>query len=205
MAVSNGDILKVFLELVLGDGTIAQNVFHMRADFTDDRSDTSVLSAVQGYLESIYDEIDTYLADDFTINPSWLNKVAWDPTSSKWLTTYLVGIFTPSFTHTNTDDPFPNQIAPVLVANTYAPKTRGRKFVMGFVESAADAGNLLTTPLADLAVAGSKYITPFEVVVGEELTPGVPDANSGTFHVFRSGSVNSIVGTQRRRKPGVGA
>lgn len=205
MTVSNSDVLKVFLELVLGDGTIAQNVFHMRAAFADDQTDAAVSTAVQGYIESIYDEVDTYLSDDFTINPSWLHTVVWSPTQSKWLTDYLIDTFTPSFTHTNTDDPFPNQIAPVLVGNSYAPKSRGRKFLIGFVETAALAGDLVTAALTDLAVAGSKYITPFTVTTGNNLVPGVPDHNSSTFWTFRDGSVKSVVGTQRRRTPGIGA
>ncbi|GAI28117.1 unnamed protein product, partial [marine sediment metagenome] len=37
------------------------------------------------------------------------------------------------------------------------------------------------------------------------LTPGVPDEDANQFRGFRDGIANTIVGTQRRRKPGVGA
>ena len=204
MTISNGDVLKVFLELVLSDGTIAQNVFHLRAAFADDQTDAVVSGAVEGYLEDIYNEMSTYLSDDFTINPSWLNKVAWNITQSKWLTTYLVDIFTPSFTHGNTDDPFPNQIAPVMVGNTYNPNSRGRKFVMGFVETAALAGSLVAAAVTDLVGAVSYYISPVAIDGSNSLVPGVPDEDSATFWTFRDGAANTIVGTQRRRKPGVG-
>lgn len=205
MTVSNNDVLKVFLELVLADGTIAQNLFHLRAVFADDQTDTVVSAAVEGYLEDIYDDISTYLSDDFSINPSWLNKVAWNVAQSKWLTTYLVDIFTPSFTHTNTDDPFPNQIAPVIVGNTYNPNSRGRKFIMGFVETSALAGDLVAAAVVELVAATATYISSVVIDGSNSLTPGVPDEDSATFWTFRDGAANTIVGTQRRRKPGVGA
>jgi hypothetical protein len=204
MTISNGDVLKVFLELVLGDGSVVENVYHLRAAFADDQSDSAVSAAIEGYLEDIMGELSTYLSDSFTINPSWLNKTAWDPVGLKWITTYLVDIFTPSFTHTNTDDPFPNQIAPVMTGNTFTPASRGRKFLPGFVETAADAGNLVTGAVTALVSATSYYITPVEVSAGNNLVPGVPDEDSSTFWTFRDGSANTIVGTQRRRKPGVG-
>lgn len=205
MAVSNGDVLKVFLELVLGDGTIAQNVFHFKAVFDDDQSASVVSAAVEGYLEDIYAELATYLSDDFTINPSWLHKTAWDPVGAKWAVTYLLDIFTPSFTHTNTDDPFPNQIAPVAVGNTFAPRSRGRKFLMGFVETAALAGDLVTAAVVDLVAAVAIYISEVTISTGNTLTPGVVDEDANTFREFRDGIANTVVGTQRRRKPGVGA
>jgi len=204
MTVSNGDVLKVFLELVLADGTIAQNVFHMKAYFADDQTDAAVSAAVEGYIEDIYTELSTYLADDFTINPSWLQKVAWDPVGAKWAVTSLVDIFTPSFVHTNTDDPFPNQMAAVMTGNTYEPRARGRKFVMGLVETAADAGNLVTAAVVDLVAAVAVYISQVAVSTGNNLAPGVPDADSDYFRIFTDGIANTILGTMRTRKPGVG-
>jgi len=205
MAVSNGDVLKVFLELVLSDGTIAQNVYHFEADFDDDQSDSVVSTAVQGYLEDIMDAVSTYLSADFTINPSWLHKVAWDPVGTKWITTYLIDIFTPSFTHTNTDDEFPNQIAPVMTANTYSPGSRGRKFLAGWVETAANTGDLVSGALTALGTALNHYIADESIDANNQLIVGVPRATTSNFLSFSDGVANSIVGTQRRRKPGVGA
>ena len=204
MSITNGDVLKVFLELVLSDGSIAQNVFHMRAYFDDDQSDSAVATAVEGYLESIYGAMSTYLSDDFTINPSWLEKVVWDPVGAKWVVDALVDIFTPSFTHTNTDDPFPNQIAPVMIGNTYVPKSRGRKFLMGLVETAADAGNLVTGAVTALVAAVAYYISNITVSGTNVLEPGVVDEDANAFLKFKDGIANTIVGTQRRRTPGVG-
>lgn len=204
MTVSNGDVLKVFLELVLADGTIAQNVYHFRATFDDDHSDSEVSTAVEGYIEDIMGAVSTYLSDDFTINPSWLHKTVWDPVGTKWVTSTLVDIFTPSFTHTNTDDPFPNQIAPTMTANTYYPGHRGRKFLPGFVETSALASELVAAALTALGTALAHYLADETVSGTDYLLVGVPAASANEFQAFSDGVANSIVGTQRRRKPGVG-
>ena len=205
MTVSNGDVLKTFLELVLADGTIAQNVWYFLADFDDDQSDTAVKNACKTYIEDIYGAISTYLADDFTINPSRLYRMAWDPTGAKWVVDELLASWTCSFTHTNTDDPFPNQIAPVLTANTNRPKSRGRKFLMGCVETMALASDLVSGAVTAMGTALNHYLADETVDGTSVLSPGVIRDGVNTFLEFTNGSANSIVGTQRRRKPGVGA
>jgi hypothetical protein len=204
MTISNGDVLMAFLELVLDDGTIAQNVFHWVAQFDEDQSDYDVKNAVETYIEDLYGAISTYLSDGFTINPSYLYKKVWDPTGAAWVIDELIYTFTPSFTHTNTDDPFPNQIAPVIVANTLRPKSRGRKFLMGFVETAADASDLVSGAVTALGTALNHYLADETVQGSNLLSPGVPREGVNTFLPFTDGAVNSVVGTQRRRKPGVG-
>jgi hypothetical protein len=54
--------------------------------------------------------------------------------------------------------------------------------------------------LASLLAA---YLTPFEGIGGGTITPGVLDKNE-SFRPFVSGLVSSVLGTMRRRKPGVG-
>ena len=205
MAVSNGDVLKVFLELVLGDGSIVQNVYHFDAQFDDDQTDGAVSAAVEGYLEDIMGELATYLSDDFTINPSYLHQVLFSPSTYEWVTDHLIDVFTPSFTHTNTDDPFPNQIAPVMIGSTYRPKTRGRKFIPGCVETMADGSYLVTSAVTALVGAVSYYISEVVVSGTNVLRPGVPRQGVDSFRPFLEGAANIILGTQRRRTPGVGS
>ena len=204
MTVSNGDVLKGFIEIVLADGTITNNVFWFLADFLSDQSDYDVANTVESYIEDIYSSVATYLADDFTINPSYLHQVSWDPATYKWITDRLVGTLTPSFTHTNTDDPFPNQVSPVLVANTGRPGTRGRKFLTGFVETAAEASDLVSGAVTALTTALNHYLADETISAGNELKVGVGREANGAFALFTNGVVDSAVGTQRRRKPGVG-
>lgn len=205
MSTTDGDILKGVLELELEDGTIAQNVFYFQASFQTTQSDSAVAAAIESYIEDIYDAVVSFLSDGFTINPSYVHEVAYNSETSQWETVRLLDVINPSFTHTNTDDPFPNQIAPVLVANTTRPSSFGRKFLMGFVETAALGGDLTTSALTALATALASYIADETISAGNDLIVGVPRSHNSTFLTFTDGVVNSIVGTQRRRKPGVGA
>jgi len=204
MSITNGDVLKVFIEFVLSDGTIAQNVFHFIADFAADHGDSTVGAAVETYLEDIYNALSTYLSSGFTINPSYLHKLAWNATLSKWEVDALVDIFTPTITHAAGGDELPNQIAAVLTANTLRPKSKGRKFLMGLVETASQSSDLVAGMITAMGVALAHYLADETVVDTDVLSPGVPREGVNSFLEFADGQVNSIVGTQRRRKPGVG-
>jgi hypothetical protein len=91
-----------------------------------------------------------------------------------------------------------------MVGNTFEPRARGRKFLMGFVETAATASTLVTGAVVDLVGAVAEYISQVVVSTGNNLAPGVPDADSNYFRLFSDGIANTIVGTMRSRKPGVG-
>lgn len=204
MSVTNGDVLKCFLELVLEDGSIVQNVYHFIADFAADHGDSTVGAAVESYIEDIMGALATYLDDGFTINPSYLHKVAFNPTLSKWEVTALVDVFTPSFTHSAAGDALPNQIAAVLTANTLRPKSKGRKFIPGLAESASQGSDLVAGMITAMGTALNHYLADETVVDTDVLSPGVPREGVDSFLEFADGVVNSVVGTQRRRKPGVG-
>ena len=204
MAISDGEIVKAVIEFALADGSLVQNVFHFLANFVTDQTKVDVLAAVEGYIEDFYNAVSTYLADDFTVGDVTVDKIAWNATEELWEVTSNIGTASPTITHTNTDDPFPNQIAPVLIAHTIRPKSRGRKFLMGFVDTAANGSSLVSGALTALANALAVYLADEVVTTGNVLSPGVPRTNVNTFLELSTGAVNSVVGTQRRRKPGVG-
>lgn len=205
MPVNDGEYLKGVCEFELEDGTIAQNVFYFVANFVSEETNTSVVNAIESYVEDIYGAISTYLSDGFTINAGPIHKVTWDSDTSKWVISALLGNILPTITHTNTNDPFPNQIAPVLVGNTLRPKTRGRKFLMGTVEEMADGSHLEAAAITAMGNALNHYLADEVVSGSNQLSPGVLREGVESFKEFSDGSVNSVVGTQRRRKPGVGA
>ena len=205
MAIENGDILKAVAEYVLPDGTIAQNVFYFVANFLDSETGTAVLGAVKTYLEDFYDAIKAYVKSTVTFNPFTLQTMTWDGGTGKWEIEAYWGTSTINITNESLDDQFPNQVAATLTANTVRPKSRGRKFAPPFVETSALAGDLIGGAVTALTDALSHYIAD-ETVSGENvLSPGVIRAGVDTFLEFTTGVVNSILGTQRRRKPGVGA
>lgn len=205
MTVLDGEILKAVLEIALDDGTIAQNVFYFLANFLTNETDSAVLSTMESYIEDIYGAVSAHLGDGFTINPSEGAILRFDDINDKWYTYRVLGSLTPTFTHTNTDDPFPNQVAPTMTANTNRPKTKGRKFLIGFVETSALASELIAAAVTAMGNALNHYLADETVSGSNVLSPGVPRKGVDDFKEFTDGSTSSIVGTQRRRKPGVGA
>ena len=204
MAIDDGDVLKAVAEYVLPDGTIAQNVFYFVAEFLASQTGTAVLGAVKQYLEDFYDAIKAYVKSSVTFNPFTLHKLQWNATESEWEVEEFIGSDDVEVTNTSLDDQFPNQVAATMTANTARPKSRGRKFAPPFVDTAAVAGDLIAGAVTALGVALNHYLSDETVFSGNLLSPGVPRVGFNTFLEFTNGVVNSVLGTQRRRKPGVG-
>jgi hypothetical protein len=102
-----------------------------------------------------------------------------------------------------TGDALPNQSAVVLIGKAFGIHGIGRKFLSGIPESAQAAGALVAPYIAGFATVLLDYITPFTGIGGGTITPGVLDKH-GTFRPFVGGFVSSLLGSMRRRKPGVG-
>lgn len=205
MAVNDGEVVKGVAELVLDDGTITQNVFYFQADFTSESlPNQDVLDAVESYIEDIYTAVLAHIDPAVTWNPAPCDVVTWDETEEIWEVTKNLGNASPSVTFTGTTDPAPNQIAPVLVANTNRPKTRGRKFIIGFDEGSMAGSELTSSAMTGLGNALNHYLADETIAAGDDLIVGVPSTVDGVFRPFTDGVANDIVGTQRRRKPGIG-
>jgi hypothetical protein len=133
---------------------------------------------------------------------------AW-ASSSYELQTYSAGSWVPydELTYvtggTATDDRWPNAVAIVLIAKAAGLRHVGRKFFSPVTEVLATANSLVGTAMISAASGLLAYITPFEGIGGGTITPGVVD-KTGTFHPFVGGFVSSLLGSIRRRKPGIG-
>lgn len=204
MSVSNGEYIKAVFEVDLPDGTIGQNVFNFRCSFTSDQANSAVLSAIEGYVEDIYNSLSTYIRSTLTVNLGAVNKMTWDAVNSLWETGTLVGYIAPAPTFGGSGDMLPNQVAPVMVANTTRPKSRGRKFLLGLVEAATAESDLVSAALTALGTALAHYIADETISAGNDLIVGVLREGVNQFLDFTDGEANSLVGTQRRRKPNVG-
>lgn len=205
MTVTNGDILKAAMELVFVDSSIMQNVYYFKAVFSDDQTDAAVLAAINTYLDDIYTAIDDYVKSNVTINPCEVSEVEWNAGESKWLTSRVLGTTTPVVTFTDALEGLPRQCAAVMLANTLRPKTRGRKFFGGLCEDDQVGSYWVSSFLTALGVALNHYLADETVSGTNVLSPGVASTLAGVFYDFTDGVVNDIVGTQRRRTPGVGA
>lgn len=100
-------------------------------------------------------------------------------------------------------DYLPNAVAAVLLALAPGFRHVGRKFFSGIAETHTTNNSLTSTGLSYAVTALAAYLAPVGVGDGSVLNPGIID-KTGTFHQFTSGVVASLLGSQRRRKPGLG-
>ncbi len=204
MAVQDGDVIKAVLEFVLADGVIVQNILHWIAEFLAPQTEVDVLSAAEQYAEDLYSEVDQYVDSNVVVNPMTVHEIAWDETDGEWQTDRLIGTTVPSITFTGATDPLPNQTSAVLIGNTARPKSRGRKFLLPFLDNASDGSLWVSAVMTALGLALNHFLADETVTASNVLSPGVPRTSEDLFLPFGTGVVNSVVGTQRRRTPGRG-
>lgn len=205
MPAIDGDVIKAVAEFVLPDGVIGQNVFWFQADLTAQANNPALEDAVKNYLDDFYAYLDDYMCDDVYVNPCEISRMEYDTLTYKWVVAAQIGFVTPTLSLTNSDDPAPNVVAPSVIGKTNRPKSRGRKQLLGFVETAFLDNDVLTGVLTALGNAAAVYITDTTVSTLGSLVPGVVRRGIDEFWKFIEGEANSIVGTMRTRKPGVGA
>lgn len=205
MPVNNGEIVKSWMEFNLADGTIAQMVYHWKVYSAGEVTSADVIAAVEQYMEDIVAAVQAYIDADITLNPTPVQIVDWDATEDAWVIDRNIGTATCTESFSSTVDPLPNQCAPVMVANTARPKSRGRKFFPGFDDNSASGSDMAAAVLTALGTALAHYLADETISGADVLSPGVIRAGVNAFLDFTTGQVNSVIGTQRRRKPGVGA
>ena len=205
MSTPDGDIIRAVAELTLPDGTKAQNIFHFECDFTSTQSDANVVAAIATYIEDIYAEVQAYIKSTVTLDSVDVDEVQFNATKNIWEIVRSVGQGGLSDAFAGTAELLPNQVAPVLMAYTGRPKSYGRKFLTGFDESATNGSDLVSGLITAMTAALGDYLATEVISAGNDLIPVIVRATVNSVLPLVSGAVNSIVGSQRRRKPGVGA
>lgn len=205
MAVNNDDVLKAVMEVVLDDGTVAQNVFYFIAELLAQLGDATVTGLIETYIEDAYANLSNELVNTITQSLCTVQKIAFDSGEGEWLVTENIGTFTPTITFGNANEALPNAVSAVATLLTFRPKTRGRKFLFPFGENDQDASYLTSTALSSMADFAADVIATITYSPGNDLEPGVPRAGVDNFRKFTGAVVTNVLGTQRRRKPGVGA
>lgn len=205
MTVSPDDIIRGVVEFVLPDGSIAQNVYTYKMEATADQGDTDVRNAICSHLETAYSEVVANIADEVSINPFHAYVIEWDAGEGKWVLARDLGTETFDEQPESLDTSMPNQMAAVVTALTKTPKRRGRKFLPGYAENTATEGILETAVVTALTAFASEYIDSITTLANVEFVAGVVAEAADAFSAFYAAEVNNVMGTQRRRKPGVGA
>lgn len=203
MSVQPGDILHVVIEASLGDGTIVQNRHRFKLDAPVPHSDAAILIAVKNYVETLYGFVASQIKTAVELEQGTVDVIAWDGVSSSWEVVQNVGIYSPLDTFANTNDVLPNQCAPFVIGNTSRPKSKGRCFLFPFSEDQQNHGVLESAALTAIGLFAAQYIAS-QAIAGDELDSGIVREAVNQWYQFTTASYGDVIGTQRRRRKGIG-
>lgn len=102
------------------------------------------------------------------------------------------------------NDPLPLQIAAVCRFPTNYLRSQGRKFVGGLTENQTQGNGVLIPTTVTAHASYAARIAAGFTVNGDLFVAGADNPSKARFAAFTASIVNDVVGTQRRRKQGVG-
>lgn len=204
MSVSNGEILKTVFEVTLDDGTIAQNVWYHIASFISPEGDQDVLDAIEVWTEGMYSNLSPQFVSTMTQNLCTVDKIEFNDLTDIWEVVEHVGTFTPTIGFNNADEQLPNQSSPFITFNTTRPKSRGRKFLFPMGENTQAGTFIVAGTVANLVSFADDALDAIVVDVLSNLLLGIPRVGLDVFLEIFVAVVTNVLGSQRRRRPGVG-
>lgn len=204
MTITAGDILRTTVNFTLLDGTLFQNVYHHRRVGLGVITDATHITAIQAWAEAMYDELVSIVHSSVTEALSSVDIVEW--VTDKWMVVENIGVFTPTFTPVGGTEALPNQISAFVVFKTARPKSVGRKFLFPMTEASQGQGILVPGSVTNIVAYADDAVNNLVISAPlDYLVPGIPRTSEDTFLDFTLAVVTNLVGTQRRRRPGVGA
>lgn len=205
MSVLDGDILRISVNFELGDGTQYQNIYHMVRDGTDAYSDAVHITAIETKIEAMYQTIVSQVLADVTEQLSFVDRVEFNEITDQWAVVENIGTFTPTFVPVNAGEGLPYQSAPYIIFKTQRPKSVGKKFLFPFAEDQQDETILTGAAVTAMTAFGVSVLNALTVGGDATLTFGITRTGIGIFLNFLVAVVNDVIGSQKRRRPGVGA
>lgn len=205
MSVVDGDILRISCNFELDDGTQLQNIWHMIRDGTDPISDATHVAAILAKLEQIYDKIVAQVVDNVVPKLSFVDRVEFNEIVDEWRVVENIGTFTLDWTPTNANEGLPYQAAPYIVFKTQRPRSVGKKYLFPFAEDQQNETILVGAAVTAMVALGVDVLSGKEVGGDVTLTFGIVRTGIQTWLNFLVAVVNDVIGSQKRRRPGVGA
>ncbi|GAH29230.1 unnamed protein product [marine sediment metagenome] len=205
MSVIDQDVLRVTMNFELGDGTQYQNIFHYIRDGDDPVSDAVHVTTIEIHQEAIYATIVAQVDDNTTVQLCSVDRVAFNEITDQWEVVENIGTFTPAFTPTGDGESIPYMSAPYVIFKTQRPRSVGKKFLFPFIESQQADTVLEAAAVTAMAAYGTACLAAPSLGGDATLTLGITRTGINTFLNFLVAVVNDIIGSQKRRRPGVGA
>lgn len=203
MTLVSGDYIRVTCNFDLGDGTQYQNVYSYTRDGETVVSDAVTLGFIETKMEALYDELVSEVKNDTVEQLCFVDQVAW--VVDEWKVVANIGVFTPLFAPVASGDALPYQCAPYVTFKTTRPKSVGKKYLFPFDEATQANTILGAGAIASLVAYG--VIALEDIALGGDaiLIPGIMRTGVQQWLSFQVAVVSDLLGTQKRRKPGVGA
>lgn len=199
MAVGTGDTFRVAVKYSLPEVVTAYNILALVCT-AGSATDAELLTAIDSWLVTAYAYLQTTLRATLDIDEARVTKVVWDV--SEWVTQQVLGTVYPTFTATNANHMLPHASAGVVTLPTIDPVRKGKIFVPGICEdqqeqSVIDSGAV--TALGNFANAIRTVLLPGTATVWYCVL-----GDDGNYRLSQAALVGGYLGSQRRRKPGVG-
>lgn len=199
MTVSAGDIFRVVVGYEMPEEQLAANVIGLLVA-SGTCTDAQLLAAVATFIGTVYQTVQGAISVNVDLAETRLVKMLWSGT--EWITSAVIGSFTPTFTSTDVADMLPHAVSPTATFPTADPKRKGKVKLAGFTELQQDESMLETgaiTALVNFATALRAGFAAGSAVVGYAVLGDDGTARPSTGYIIRN-----VMGSQRSRKPGVG-
>lgn len=202
MTVDDNDLLQARVFFDMPEQVISECTFAYKADLAAPQTDATVLAAIDAQMDDMWTNLVTQITEDVQLDHMELREMAW--VTDVWEVVRHIGESIPGVTFTSIVEMLPHAVAPYITADTLIPKTRGRKFIPGFTEAQQVDSVLIAGAVTALAAFALDYIGTISIDGSNFLIPVVLSVVDGLARNLTSTNVSDIVGSQRRRKPGVG-
>lgn len=200
MTIAFGDIVRTTVQYTLDSDEVHQNVLTHQAGIGVADTDANVMAAITTLMNTAYSNLNAQLATDVSLGEAMFAKL--NQVSGKWEALGSVPMTQPVPSGGTTQSP--NGIAAVIRFLADGVGNQGRKFIGG-IQNLAIIDNALQAGAIASIVNWANIMVSSATVSGGTMDPGWWSV-SDVVHRDYNGTyiINTIVGYQRRRKPGVG-
>jgi hypothetical protein len=188
--------------MTLPGGNIAQNVWYWKLAGTTPVSEATALAAIATRISLCFAQVQSYIRSTVTLDTVAVHEWVWNGTDA-WETGLYIGEAALSDAFAGAANMLPHAVAGIISASTSDVNRTSRKSVAGLDESTQDQSDIISAVVTALVNFGTQWLTDITLGGSEFLDPGLPGGD-GVFYPLLVAAVGDILGSQRRRKPGIG-
>ena len=194
--IDPGDVVLVKTKFLMGTEKI-MNTHHFRHEGVVGLDVGDWITGCNSYMQGLYNGLNNLLSDEWSTDTIEHYNLTQDlPLDERAWPTPLTG--------TQVEQSLPYQNAMLLTFPTQAKRSLGKKYIAGLHEGESSAaGALKGTMITALETFVVTYLVGF-TSAGQGSVPGNYRKLISAFIPYVSGIVETLVSSQRRRKPGVG-